>query len=61
MTINSIIWLLILVAIFVGTYLLNMHTPKPDGCEDMSECAGCNNVLCSHHSTHHKEEVKDAN
>lgn len=61
MSFISMIWLLILIAIFIGTYLLNKHTPKPEGCEDMSECVGCNNIACSHHSAHHKEEVKDAN
>ena len=29
MTIWAILWLVILIAIFIGTYLLNKHTPKP--------------------------------
>lgn len=60
MSIWAIVWLVILIAIFIGTYLLNKNTPQPEGCEDMSECVGCNNIACSHHSAHHKEEVKDA-
>ena len=55
MTVWTIVWLVILIAIFIGTYLLNKNTPKPEGCEDMSECVGCNNIACSHHSAHHKE------
>ena len=61
MTIWAIIWLVILIAIFIGTYLLNKNTPKPEGCEEMSECVGCNNIAGSQHRAHHKEEVKDAN
>ena len=57
MSIYAILWLGLLIAVFIGTYLWNKHTPKPDGCEDLSECGGCNNIACSHHSAH-KEEQK---
>lgn len=56
MSLMAMIWLAVLIAIFIGTYLWNENTPQPDGCEDMSECSGCNNFACSHHSAHHKEE-----
>ncbi|MFQ6873982.1 MAG: hypothetical protein ACLT6Z_03910 [Coprobacillus cateniformis] len=49
----------ILIVVFIGTYLLNKNTPKPEGCEELSECGGCNNIACSHNTAHHKEEVKD--
>ena len=55
MSIWAFVWMAALVAVFIGTYLMNKHTPKPEGCEDMSECGGCNNIAC----THHKEEDKD--
>ena len=53
------IWAFVWMAVFIGTYLMNKHTPKPEGCEDMSECGGCNNIACTHHSAHHEEEDKD--
>lgn len=59
MDLKSILWVALLVAIFIGSYILNKNTPKPEGCEDMSECSGCNNFACTHHSVHRKEEVKD--
>ena len=38
------------VFLFIGTFLLNKRTPKPDGCEDVSqECESCSMVGCSHH------------
>lgn len=37
------------VFLFIFTYLLNKRTPKPEGCEDISEnCEGCNVMTCSH-------------
>ena len=41
--------LLALIALFIGTYLLNKKTPKPDGCKEHVECEGCKIVSCSHH------------
>jgi hypothetical protein len=51
----AIIWMAILVAIYIGTYILNKKTPKPEGCEELKECSGCANVACSHYK---KEEGK---
>ena len=48
--------LLVCIALFVGTYLLNRHTKKPDGCENVSEhCTGCTISSCAHHPNNSKE------
>ena len=45
---------------FIGTYILNKRTPKPEGCEDIgSECEGCQITSCSHYKE--KEEKKKVN
>lgn len=59
MSLTAVLWMAFLIAVFIGTYILNKNTPKPEGCEDMSECSGCHNFACSHHTAHHKEENKD--
>ena len=59
MNIWAFVWMAILIVVFIGTYLLNKNTPKPEGCVELSECGGCNNIACSHNTAHHKEEVKD--
>lgn len=56
MSVWAIIWMAVLIAVFVLTYVLNRNTPRPEGCEEMSECSGCANVACSHHSAHKMEE-----
>ncbi len=56
----AIVWLGILIAVFIGTYIWNKNTPKPVGCEDVSEeCGGCANIACTHHTAHNEEEIKD--
>lgn len=46
------------VVLFIGTYVLNKRTPKPEGCEDVgSECEGCQITSCSHYKQ--KEEKKE--
>ncbi|MDD6302587.1 MAG: hypothetical protein PUA56_04745 [Bacillales bacterium] len=48
---------LVCVALFVGTYLLNKKTKKPEGCENLEEnCSGCSLVGCSHHPSNNLEE-----
>ena len=48
------------VFLFVGTYLLNKKTKKPEGCQDMSEyCEGCSLTSCSHHPNNQPEEKED--
>ncbi|MGM9857675.1 MAG: hypothetical protein ACI311_00245 [Bacilli bacterium] len=52
--------LLVCIALFVGTYLLNKHTKKPEGCEEVSEhCIGCTITTCSHHPDNSKDNSKD--
>ena len=54
---KSIGIVVICVLLFVGTYLLNKRTKKPEGCEDMSEhCEGCSIVNCSHHPNNSSKE-----
>ena len=49
------------VGLFVGTYLLNKKTKKPEGCEDVSEhYEGCSLVGCSHHPDN-QEKGEDSN
>lgn len=47
--IYAAIIIIVLVVIFVFSYLLNKKTPKPDGCEDVEgTCEGCQILSCSH-------------
>ncbi len=52
----ALLWMVLLVTVYIMTYLWNKKTPKPEDCEEMSECSGCANITCSHHSAHQKEE-----
>jgi len=52
--------ILVAIGLFIGTYLLNKHTKKPEGCENLEEnCSGCALVSCSHHPNN-KEENKES-
>lgn len=42
-------FLVVSVGMFLGTYILNKRTPKPEGCENMEECEGCQMTSCSHY------------
>ena len=54
----TVVILLVCVALFIGTYILNKRTPKPEGCEDVgSECEGCQITSCSNYKS--KEEKKE--
>ena len=51
----AIVIIVVLVALFIGTYVLNKRTPKPEGCEEIgSECEGCQITSCSNY----KEKVE---
>lgn len=40
----------LLVAIYIGSYLLNKKTKKPEGCEDLTaSCSGCMVTSCGNH------------
>lgn len=55
--IGSIVVVIVCVFLFVGTYILNKRTKKPDGCIDTSQyCEGCSLTECSHHPDKNKEE-----
>lgn len=50
--------IVVCVVLFIGTYILNKRTPKPDGCEDVgSECEGCQITSCSNYKQ--KDEKKE--
>ena len=54
----SAIVLVVLIAIFIVTFVLNKKTDKPEGCEEMDEqCMHCSITSCSHNKK--KEENKD--
>lgn len=58
--IGSIVVVIVCVFLFVGTYILNKRTKKPDGCIDTSQyCEGCSLTECSHHPDKNKEEGED--
>ena len=53
----AVIIMMILIGAFIGSYLLNKKTPKPEGCENLSEeCEGCQIVSCSHRKEKIEEE-----
>ena len=59
--ITSIIWavviMVLLVGAFIGSYVLNKNTPKPEGCENLDEnCEGCQITSCSHRIENKEEE-----
>ena len=56
----SILWagiiMVSLVGAFVGSYLLNKKTPKPEGCENVEEsCEGCQITSCPNR----KEKIEE--
>ena len=54
----AIVIIVVCVCLFIGTYILNKRTPKPEGCEEIgSECEGCQITSCSHYKE--KEEKKE--
>ena len=62
MSIWALVWVGLLVAIYIGTYLWNKNTPKPEGCDEvLSGCSGCNDISCSHDAAHKKEEENNGN
>lgn len=47
-----IVWAILLVSIFIITYIMNRNTPKPEGCEEIINevsCRGCKQLSCGHH------------
>ena len=54
----AVVILVVCVVMFIGTYILNKRTPKPEGCENVgSECEGCQITSCSNYKqTEEKKE-----
>lgn len=53
----AVVIIVVSVAIFIATYILNKRTPKPEGCEDVtSECEGCQITSCSHHKNNNEKK-----
>ena len=55
----AIVIVLVCVGLFIGTYILNKRTPKPEDCENLGEeCEGCQMTSCSHYveKTEEKKE-----
>lgn len=55
----AVVIVLVCVGLFIGTYILNKRTPKPEGCENLGEeCEGCQMTSCSHYveKTEEKKE-----
>ena len=53
----AVIFMITLIGAFIGSYLLNKKTPKPEGCENLDEsCEGCQITSCSHHKANKEED-----
>ena len=53
----AVVVVLLSVGLFIGTFILNKRTPKPDGCENLgSECEGCQMSSCSHYVEKNEEK-----
>lgn len=37
----------VLVFLYIGAFLLNKKTKKPDGCEDVTGCSSCSVTSCA--------------
>ena len=49
--------LIVLIGLFIFTYLLNKRTPKPEGCEGLEEnCEGCQITSCLNRKEKKEEE-----
>lgn len=49
--------MIFMVGAFVGSYLLNKKTPKPEGCENIDEnCEGCQITSCLNRKEKKEEE-----
>lgn len=49
--------MIFMVGAFVGSYLLNKKTPKPEGCKNIDEnCEGCQITSCLNRKEKKEEE-----
>ena len=55
--IMAVVIMTFMIGVFIGSYLLNKKTPKPEGCENLDEnCEGCQITSCSHHKVNKEED-----
>lgn len=55
--IMAVVIMIVMIGVFIGSYLLNKKTPKPEGCENLDEnCEGCQITSCSHHKNNKEED-----
>ncbi|HIU13355.1 MAG TPA: hypothetical protein IAD15_04725 [Candidatus Fimiplasma intestinipullorum] len=55
----AVFWMAILVFLYIGLYVANKKTPKPEGCENLEAgCEGCQLYDCTHNPVHHEEEKR---
>ncbi|MGL4382748.1 MAG: hypothetical protein ACRCTA_03425 [Bacilli bacterium] len=52
----TIIFIVFIVLLFIGTSYLNAKTKAPDIDLDLSACQGCRSISCNHHPAH---QIKD--
>ena len=53
---------IVLIGLFIFTYLLNKKTPKPEGCENLEEnCEGCQITSCLNRKEKIEEEDLNGN
>ena len=51
------LFMILMIGAFIGSYLLNKKTPKPEGCENLEEsCEGCQITSCSHYKEKKEED-----
>ena len=55
---GSIGVVVVCVFLFIGTYILNKRTKKPEGCDTL-DCEGCSMTSCSHHPEKQKNKEKE--
>jgi hypothetical protein len=58
----AICLIIVLVAIFIVSFILYKKTPPPKGCENVTpseiNCAGCSQAGCAFYAEYHKDEKK---
>ena len=54
----AIIVIVLLIAVFFITYVLNKKTPVPKGCEKVfnEHCIGCKNTHCEHYQKEEEQQ-----
>jgi len=54
---EACIWLVGLLFLYIGLYIWNKKTPKPEGCQNITiGCDGCQLYDCTHNHVHKEGE-----